>query len=123
MQNLNKNYKTDLKKRCFYFSVDVVNFVVRPTNFVEQIIFKQLLRCATSIGANIVEAHGSSSKKDFLNFFSIALKSARETLYWLYLIKETGNKNNQDKLLALIAECDELAKIIAASILTMKGKR
>jgi four helix bundle protein len=52
-------------------------------------IFDQLLRSGTSIGANIVEGKAGSSTKDFRNFYTIALKSANETKYWLCLIRDT----------------------------------
>lgn len=101
MQNQDDNQR-DLKKRCFNFSVEIINFLeTLSKNNIDQTLLKQLLRSATSIGANIVEAHGSASKKDFQNYFSIALKSAKETHYWLYLLKET-NRGNQIKLQYLV---------------------
>lgn len=123
MQNLNQNHKNYLKQRCFKFSVLIVKFCdsLSKEN-INQILITQLLRAATSIGANIVEAFGSASKKDFSRFFTIALKSSKETLYWLYLLRETG-KGDKDLLNELIKECGELSKMIAASILTMQGKR
>lgn len=64
----------------------------------EFIISKQILRSGTSIGANIEEADAGISKKDFVAKMSIASKEARETLYWLRLIKDSGltsyNLNN-----------------------------
>ena len=59
-----------------------------PKDTSSQVIAKQLLRSATSIGANIVEAEGASSKRDFTNFFSHSLKSANESLYWLGLLRD-----------------------------------
>lgn len=117
------NSQRDLKKRCFNFSVEIINFLeTLSKDNIDQVLVKQLLRSATSIGANIVEAHGSASKKDFQNYFSIAFKSAKETHYWLYLLKET-KKGEQVRLDVLLEEITQLSKIIAASILTMKGKR
>jgi len=79
------------------------------------------LRSATSIGANIVEAKAGSSKKDFRNFYTIALKSANETKYWLCLIRDTNIVNiEKDKIVELIAEADELSKIIASIIINAK---
>lgn len=78
-------------------------------------MFDQLLRSATSIGANVVEGRAGSSKKDWKNFYVIALKSANETKYWLCLIRETLEV---DKLTVnkLIKEADEISKIIASII-------
>ena len=123
MHNQNYNHKNLLKKRCFLFSLAIVKFIdILPQRLIEGVLSKQLLRAATSIGANIIEAFGSDSKKDFQRFFSIALKSANETMYWLYLLRES-KKGDPDKIDVLIKECSEITKMIAASILTMKGKR
>lgn len=83
---------------------------------------KQLLRSATSVGANIVEAQAGSSKRDFQNFINHALKSANETKYWLGLIKDTLNVK-QPTVIELITEVNEISKILGASILTLKGGR
>ena len=84
-------------------------------------VINQLIRSATSIGANVVEAKSSSSRRDYIKFFEIALKSANETKYWLILIKElVSDKNKAEELLA---EVDEISKIIGSSVLTLKGKK
>ncbi|MFL5786857.1 MAG: four helix bundle protein [Flavisolibacter sp.] len=77
------------------------------------------MRSATSIGANVVEGSSGSSKRDFINFFYIALKSANETKYWLCLIRDII-EINQNKLNELLKEADEISKIIAAIILSAK---
>jgi four helix bundle protein len=75
-----------------------------------------LLRSGTSIGANVVEGKAGSSKKDWRNFYVIALKSANETKYWLCLLKETIEVD-KIKVNELIKEADEISKVIAAIIL------
>ncbi|MCD6233240.1 four helix bundle protein [bacterium] len=85
-------------------------------------IIDQLIRSATSIGANVVEAKSSSSKKDYIHYFEIALKSANETKYWLIIIKETM-PSSKEEIERLLNEIIELANILASGILTMKGKR
>ena len=55
----------------------------------EFVLSKQLLRCGTSIGANVHEAIGSESKRDFIHKLSIALKEAKETSYWVHLLKDS----------------------------------
>ena len=87
-----------------------------------QIISKQLLRSATSIGANIIEAQAGSSKKDFTNFFSHALKSANESKFWLGLLRDS-KKGNQEEIEKLLQETIELSNILGSSILTLKGKK
>jgi four helix bundle protein len=82
-------------------------------------VFDQLIRSATSIGANVVEGGSGSTKKDFINFFYVALKSANETKYWLCLIRDTMEVNRY-KMDGLLKEADEISKIIAAIILSAK---
>ena len=62
----------------------------------EWVLSKQLLRCGTSIGANIVEAQAAISKKDFLAKMYIAFKECCETEYWLELLHETGSLTNNE---------------------------
>jgi four helix bundle protein len=75
-------------------------------------LFEQLVRSATSIGANVVEGRSGSTKKDWRNFMSIALKSANETKYWLCLIRDSQEVDNV-KMSELLKEADEISKIIA----------
>jgi len=82
----------------------------------------QLLRSATSVGANIVEAKSSSSRKDFIKFFEIALKSANETKYWLGLLRDATNADKK-KIGNLLGEIEEISKILGSSLLTLKNKR
>ena len=93
-----------------------------PKDIVCEVMGKQLLRSATSILANYIEANSASSKKDFINFFTHALKSANESKVWLTLLRDT-QKGNKQELLWLLQELVEISNIIASSILTLKGKR
>lgn len=124
MQNNNLNQKKDLKKRVYLYSINIIQFIdgISKSDFAAQIITKQLLRSATSIGANIIEAQAGSSKKDFTNFFAYALKSANESKFWLGLLRDTG-KADKEKSNILLQETAELANILGSSILTLKGKR
>ena len=86
------------------------------------VIADQLLDSGTSMGANVFEARSSSSKRDYIKFFEISLKSANETIYWLIIVAVSVEefKNRADKLKR---EAEEIARIIASGIITMKGKR
>ena len=84
-------------------------------------LFKQLLRCSTSIGANIEEGIGGQSNKDFIAKFSIAYKEARETSYWLRLLKDS-NYIEEKLANSIIEDCDEILKILASILKTMKAK-
>ena len=113
----------DTRKRTYLFSVNMIKFIDElPRDRSTEIIAKQLIRSSTSIGANVTEAKSSSSRRDYINFFNHALKSANETKYWLELLKDTGKSKKEfgDKL---ILEANELANILASSILTLKGKK
>ena len=123
MQNQNSKIKSELKGRAYRFSVNIIEFLdTLPKDVSTGVITKQVLRSATSIGANIVEAQASSSKRDFTNFFTYSLKSANETVYWLGLLRD-AKKIQSPQLTYLLKETQELANILGASILTLKGKR
>lgn len=124
MQNDNSKPKTELKRRAYIFALDIIKFIdiLDKRDFVVQVLVKQLLRAATSIGANIIEAQAGSSKKDFTNFFAYALKSANETKFWLGLLRDSG-KSQKDAANKLLQETTELANILASSIITLKGKK
>jgi four helix bundle protein len=122
MKNENSKYKMKLKDRTYQYSIKMIEFLDNlPKDTSAQIISKQLLRSATSIGANIVEAQASSSKKDFTKYFNYSLKSANESVYWLNLLKD-AKKINNNQIEYLLNETKELAKILGSSILTLKGK-
>src|SRR3989344_9062155 len=120
----NQEFKTLLIKRSKAFSLDIWRLLDNlPSNsFSFNIIAKQLLRSATSIGANIIEAQASSSKKDFINFLHYALKSANETKYWLELLLESGKVKNND-LEKIYKESCELGNILGSVILKLKGRK
>ena len=112
--------KDAFKKRTFTFSVQIIRFLQNlPRNYIFYTICKQLIRSATSIAANVVEAKASSSKKDFINFFSYALKSANETMYWLELLLELLPEQ-AGTIEQLKNECEQISKILASSIITMR---
>lgn len=124
MQNNNPKLKTDLKRRVYFYALEIIKFIdnLDKKDFIVQIISKQLLRSATSIGANIIEAQAGSTKRDFTNFFAYALKSANESKFWLGLLRDSG-KANRERVNILLQETTELANILGSSILTLKGKR
>ncbi len=85
----------------------------------EYVISKQLLRCGTSIGANISEANGAISKADFSNKISIAYKECLETKYWLNLLKDTSYID-EDTYSSIFPEADEIAKILFSILKTTR---
>ncbi len=120
----NKEYKQIIIKRAYNFSLSVIKFIdlLNKNDFSIKIIANQLLRSATSIGANIIEAQASSSKKDFINFINYALKSANETKYWLGLLKDSG-KADKEEINKLLKEVIEISRLLGSSILSLKGRK
>lgn len=120
MKNTNQE---ELKYRAYRFSIRVVKFISSlPNQRIYWVISDQLLRSAMSIGANIIEAQAASSRKDFINFYAISLKSANETKYWLGILRD-GTNIEKGEINILLQETKELANILGASLLTLKGRR
>jgi four helix bundle protein len=116
MDSSNQNeFRTSLQKRLIKYSLDVIhllNTLPRSISSIE--INKQLIRSATSIGANFTEAQAASSKKEFTNFLRIALKSAHETRYWFILISELNIDNKA--ITQLLKETNEIIGIFTAIV-------
>ena len=117
--------KNNLKLRSYKFCLDSIDFLENLSkNYIYQVIGKQLLRSATSIATRIIEAQRCSSKKDFINFFPISLKSSNETKFCLSLLNEKlKDQKAKEKAKELLNEATEISKMLAASLLTLKGKR
>ena len=124
MQNNNSKPKIELKRRVYLYAIAIIKFIDRleKRDFSIEVIAKQLLRSATSIGANIIEAQAGSTRKDFTNFFAYALKSANESRFWLGLLRDSGKAEKGD-VGKLLQETTEIANILGSSILTLKGRR
>src|SRR3989344_8535849 len=121
----NQNSKTEFQRRVYFYTLDSLKFlgtINTKNDYVTETIVRQLVRSLTSIGANVIEAKASNSKKDFARYFDIALKSANETKYWLYLLRDL-DKADKLKIQEIIDETAEIANIIGSSLLTMRNKR
>lgn len=119
----NQDFKKQLITRAFNLGRRAIAIVDKfPNKRSAWIIADQLIRAATSIGANIIEAQSASSKRDFVNFLNHALKSGNETKFWLALAKDLDSKLVAE-LEELLKETDELVKILGSSISTLKGRR
>lgn len=100
--------------KSFIFALAIIELYKQLTKNSEFVISKQLLSCATSIGANVNEAQAASSKKDFLHKMSIAAKEARETDYWLKLLSQSQVvKNDYTNYLNSI---NEIIKMLTAIV-------
>lgn len=85
-------------------------------------IIRQLLRSGTSIGANVEEAHGAQSKRDFKSKMFIVYKEARETRYWLRLLKTTQNLEKK-KSNELLNENEEICKILGKILHSLSDRK
>jgi four helix bundle protein len=98
----------DIKERTFSFALEIVRLCQsldsRPGSF--RTLIQQLLRSGTSVGANVEEAQAGQNQADFISKYNIALKEARETLYWLRLLDASGELSNGSCNL-LLKEADE----------------
>ena len=114
--------KKDIRSRSFEFAVRIIKFIGKlPRNLVGYKLGGQLLEAATSVGANVEEATGGFSKKDFTYKMGIALKEARESNCWLRLIK-VSELVKGDELDFLLKESEELRKILTSIVKTSKGQ-
>ena len=112
--------QNELSKRLFTFSVSVIKFVRTLPNEVEYKVIKyQLIKSATSAGANYEEAQAGISKADFTNKVRISLKEMKETHYWLRIIKEIIHPSSGEieNLTSLIDESLELNKILGSIVI------
>ena len=116
--------KDSLKQKAYKFSLNIIQLTQAfPYKNPYKVIGDQLLRSATSIGANLIEARSSSSKKEFIRFFDISLKSANETIYWLELMKDSNLKEiNTEKIDNLLKDLNEICSLLGKSLITLKGK-
>jgi four helix bundle protein len=111
-----------IRDKTFNFAIRIVNlYKYLAYDKKEYILSKQILRSGTSIGANVEEAIGGFSEKDFVSKLSISYKEARETLYWIKLLL-AGKFINYSQAESLIIDCDEICKIIAKIRITMNNK-
>ncbi|WP_445716034.1 four helix bundle protein [Flavobacterium sp.] len=114
--------ENDLLKRTFNFGISCLKFLRKlETNPENNLIRFQLGKSCTSVGANYEESQAGSSKADFTNKVKIALREARETNYWLRVLKEL-NESNDESLELLIKESQELKNILGAIVVKSNNK-
>lgn len=108
-------------EKTFKFSLDVIKVYQQLTQKHEYILSKQLLRSGTSVGANVNESTAAQTKADFITKMAIASKEARETKYWLRLLKESKIVDIDFTL--LLKEIDEIISILTAIVKTAQKNR
>ncbi len=117
--------KSDLFKRVLDFGAGVIEISQQLGQSIEaKAIRSQMVRSATSVGANYQESQSASSKADFINKLQISLKELMETIYWLHLVDRVYAKKDPQLaslLEPMIPESEELRKILNACILTARS--
>jgi len=112
----------DLSSRLFNFSINVLKQTKQLPNLTEyNVIRKQLVKSATSVGANYEEAQAATSKADFHSKVKISLREARESNFWLKHLIELSNNQDKKRIFNILSkEADELAKILGTIALKTK---
>ena len=120
MKTKTTEFQSELLKRTFDFSTDLITILARlPRNSVNEILVKQGIRSGTSIGANYREACEAESGKDFVHKLGISKKECRETEYWLELLIRINSEFSKD-LSKLLIEVMEFTKIFSSIIKKFK---
>ncbi len=110
------------QKKSYAFALRIIKlFQWLTENKKELVLSKQLLRCGTSIGANIEEAAGSYSEKEFASKMQIAFKEALETRYWLTLLHDSSIIDGPG-FISLFEDCEELIRLLSATTKTLREK-
>ena len=114
--------KRDLEKRLFNFSINTIFYLRTLSESAENRVIKyQLIKSATSVGANYEEAQGASSKADFTNKVNISLKEVRESNYWLRILNRLNKESIE--LSNLLTESEELKLILGKIVSTSRKKK
>ena len=112
-----------IDERTYKFALRVIKLVSSlPRNSTGEILGRQVLRSGTSVGANIEEAFGATSKREFTFKLNIAFKEAKETHYWLRLIRDAGLVSAK-QIDPLIQEALEIKLILAKSIVSSQQSK
>ena len=109
-----------IQDKSFRLAVRIVNLCrYLQTEQKEYVLTKQLLRCGTSIGANVAESQQAQSRADFISKLNIALKESYETDYWLRLMHETQYLSAEE-FQSIIVDCHEIEKLLISIIKSLK---
>ena len=110
-----------IQQKTYDFAIKIINTSKQMQMNKEFVLSRQLLKSGTSIGANVEEAIGGQSRKDFLSKISIAYKEARETKFWLRLLRDSNSMDTAHSE-ELIYQVDEILRIIGSIQRTTKSK-
>jgi len=115
--------KKNIRERTFKFALRIIKLSrALPKDEINRVLMRQVLRAGTSVGANIEEATGAHTKRDFAHSLNIAKKEAYETNYWLRLICKSNSGRIQKRMTELLNESEEILKILTSSVKTAQKK-
>lgn len=114
--------KSTIQEMSYAFALRIIALCREMTSRNEFVISKQLLKAGTSIGANVEEAQAGQSRADFLSKMTIASKEARESRYWLRLVRDSKLMDESD-VAPLLTESEELVKILASIVKTTAASK
>ncbi len=106
-----------IKDKTYQFALKIIRFYIEMRDQKEYVLSSQLLRSGTSVGANVEEASAAQSRKDFVSKMAISSKEARETRYWLRLLRDSNLCDGLD-FSGMIRECEEIIKILTSIVKT-----
>jgi len=110
-----------IKEKSYDFALAIVKLSQELNQNKQYVLSRQLLKSGTSVGANIEEAVGGQTKKDFRAKLFIAYKEARESHYWLRLLRDS-NLISSKKAELILSDCQELKRILGAILVTLNKK-
>jgi four helix bundle protein len=114
--------KQELKNRTKRFAINTIKFVESlPKSKTNDVISYQLLKSATSVGANYRSSCRARSTAEFVSKLNIVIEEADESMYWYEIIEEVNNNINNEQLKKLHKESDELVAIFSALSKTIKS--
>lgn len=108
-------------EKCKQFSIKIIGLCRTLEGMGESIISKQIIRSATSMGANYSEALGAESDNDFVHKISVSLKETHETQYWLDILKDS-NYITEEYYNILYNDAEEIYKMLTASVITVRKR-
>ena len=104
-----------IQQKSYVFALQIIDLYRKLCKSGEFVLSKQLLRSGTSIGANVEEAQAGQSRADFVSKISIASKEARETCYWLRLLRDS-NMIQKDEVVPLLSEAESIVNILTSIV-------
>lgn len=110
-----------IQQKSYDFALKIIDLYRKLCKANDFVLSKQVLRSGTSIGANVEEAQAGQSKADFISKMSIASKEARETNYWLRLLRDSGAIEKAE-IESLLVESESIVKILTSIVKTARER-